>query len=397
VKNIRHIGLDVHANTIAAAIAEPGAKGEVRFVGMFPNREESVRKFIKKLGDPKLLKVCYEAGPTGYVLYWQLTALGVECEVIAPSLIPRKPGDKVKTDRRDALKLAQCYRAGDLTPCWVPDAEHEALRDLIRARESARRDQHRAKRRLSTFLLRHGMHRPDSMKTAWSTHHMKWIKTKVHFDQQALEDTLADYIYEVEHVAQRLERLETAIRHAVDHAPPRMKAVIDALQSMRGIKQLGAVTIAVEVGEMSRFPSAKQLMGYSGMVPGEYSSGRHRMQFGITKTGNAHLRRILVEAAWSYQYRPWLGGDLLKRQSLAPPDVKDIAWKAQNRLHHRYRALLTLGKNKPKIVTAIGREMLGFIWEIGTTVEARYDERAKTEVKKRTTRAAKIAAGITAP
>jgi hypothetical protein len=226
---------------------------------------------------------------------------------------------------------------------------------------------------------------------------MRWIKSSVHFDQQALEDTLADYVYEVEHVAQRIERLEEAIRKAVDKAPAKMKAVIDALQSLRGVKQLSAVTIAVEVGEMARFPSAKQLMGYSGMVPGEYSSGSRRRQYAITKTGNAHLRRVLVEAAWAYQYRPWLGGDLLKRQDLAPPPVKEISWKAQIRLHHRYRALLTLGKNKPQIVTALGREMLGFIWEIGVKVETEFDERTKSETRKRTARAAKIAAGITAP
>src|SRR3989441_5843500 len=171
MKKVRFLGLDVHAETIAVAVAEPD--GEVRSLGIIPNREESIRKLVKKLGPAEQLRFCYEAGPTGYVLYWQLTALGTKCEVVAPSLVPTKPGDKVKTDRRDALKLARCYRAGDLTSVWVPDATHEALRDLIRAREAARRDQQRARRRLATFLLRHGRRRPDSMKTAWSTHHMK--------------------------------------------------------------------------------------------------------------------------------------------------------------------------------------------------------------------------------
>ncbi|HEU5237880.1 MAG TPA: IS110 family transposase [Pyrinomonadaceae bacterium] len=380
MNKIRFIGLDVHANTIAVAIAEPN--GEVRSIGMIPNREESVRRCMKKLGSPEELRVCYEAGPTGYVLYWQLTQLGIHCEVIAPTLIPVKPGDKVKTDRRDALKLARCYRAGDLSPCWVPDATHEALRDLIRAREAARRDQQRARRRLATFLLRHGKRRPDSMKTAWSTHHMKWIKSAVHFDLPALEATLGDYVHEVEHVALRIKRLEQAIGEAIAAAPERMREVIQALQALRGIAELGAVTLAAEVGEFSRFRGAKQLMGYSGLVSREYSTGRHRYQGSITKSGNAHLRRVLVEAAWAYQFRPWLGGYLLKRQANASPEVREIAWKAQHRLHARYRTLLSAGKNKPKIVTAIGRELLGFIWEIGVRIEAEYAAKHKTEANK---------------
>jgi len=377
MNKIRFVGLDVHAATIAVAVAEPN--GEVRSIGMIPNREASIRRCINKLGDPKELRVCYEAGPTGYVLYWQLIQLGVKCEVIAPTLIPRKPGDKVKTDRRDAVKLARCYRAGDLTPCWVPDAAHEALRDLIRAREAARKDQQRARRRLGTLLLRHGRRRPDSMKTAWSTHHMKWIKTNVHFDLPAQEATLSDYVHEVEHVKLRIDRLDQAIRDAIVSAPERMREVIYALQSLRGIAEIGAVTLAAEIGEFSRFRGAKQLMGYSGLVPSEYSSGRHRYQGSITKTGNAHLRRVLVEAAWAYQFRPWLGGWLLKRQANATPEAREIAWKAQHRLHARYRTLLTTGKNKPQIVTAIGRELLGFVWEIGVKTEAEYDARHKTD------------------
>jgi len=298
-----------------------------------------------------------------------------------PTLIPRMPGDRVKTDRRDAVKLARCYRSGDLTPCWVPDDAHEALRDLIRAREAARKDQQRARRRLGTFLLRHGKRRPDSMKTAWSTHHMKWIKTAVHFELPALEARLSDYVHEVEHVALRIARLNQAIKDAIATAPERLRVVIEALQSLRGIAELGAVTLAAEIGDMSRFAGAKQLMDYSGLVSREYSSGRHRYQGSITKTGNAHLRRVLVEAAWSYQFRPWLGGWLLKRQANASPEVREIAWKAQNRLHNRYRTLLIAGKNKPQIVTAIGRELLGFIWEIGIKCEADYDSKHRNQFK----------------
>jgi transposase len=299
-----------------------------------------------------------------------LTALGVQCDVIAPTLIPTKAGDRIKTDRRDAEKLARCHRAGDLTPVWVPDAAHEALRDLVRAREAAKRDQHRARQRLSKFLLRHGWRRPESMKTPWSKPHLEWIKRKVHFDLAALEATVCDYVHEVEHAAGRLERLEKAISQAARSASPKMRAVIEALQALRGIAEIGAVTIVAEVGELSRFRSARQLMGYSGLVPSEHSSGKRRVQSAITKTGNAHLRRVMVEAAWAYQFRPWMGGYLLKRQVNVDPEVKEIAWKAQHRLHSRYRELLGKGKNKPQIVTAIGRELLGFIWAIGVKTEA---------------------------
>jgi transposase len=371
MKNIRFVGLDVHAETIAVAVAEPN--GEVRSLGTIPNREESIRKLVRKLGPAEQLRACYEAGPTGYVLYWQLTALGIKCDVVAPTLIPVKSGDRVKTDRRDAEKLARCLRAGDLTPVWVPDAAHEALRDLVRAREAAKRDQHRARQRLGKFLLRHGIRRPDTMKTAWSKPHPEWIKMKVHFDLPALEVTLIDYVHEVEHGAQRLTRLEAAIGEAARSAPPRMRAVIQALQALRGVAEIGAVTIVAEVGQLSRFPGARQLMGYSGLVPSEHSSGGRRIQSRITKTGNAHLRRVLVEAAWAYQFRPWLGGYLLKRQTNLSPEVKEIAWKAQHRLHGRYRELLHKGKNKPQIVTAIGRELLGFIWAIGVRTENQHN------------------------
>src|SRR5216683_7196392 len=208
---VRFLGLDVHADTIAIAVAEP--EGEVRSLGIIPNREESVRKLVKKLGPAEHLQACYEAGPTGYVLYWQLTSLGVKCEVVAPTLVPVKPGDRVKTDRRDARKLAQSYRSGDLTAVWVPDAAHEALRDLVRAREAAKKDQLRARHRLGKFLLRQGRRPPAAMK-AWTQKHLRWVTT-VHFEPTAQEATLLDYLHEVEHVADRLERLERAIDDAV--------------------------------------------------------------------------------------------------------------------------------------------------------------------------------------
>lgn len=365
MSKVRFIGLDVHAETIAVAVAETGDDG--RSLGVIPNRPESIRQLVKKLGPVEQLRVCYEAGPTGYVVYWQLTGLGVRCEVVAPTLVPVKAGDRVKTDRRDALKLARSYRSGDLTPVWVPDAAHEALRDLVRAREAAKKDQLRARHRLGKFLLRHGR-RPPTGTTAWTQKHLTWVKT-VHFDHGAQETTLLDYLHEVEHVAERIERLERAIDEAVKGAPEPMRAVIEALQALRGIARVSAVTIVTEVGELSRFAKPKQLMAYSGAVASEDSSGDRIRRGAITKTGNAHLRRVVIEAAWAYRHRPAIGATLRTRQAPVGAEVKAIAWKAQHRLHARYRHLLAKGKCKQHVVTAVGRELLGFIWAIGVKVE----------------------------
>jgi len=368
MSNVRFIGLDVHAETIAVAVAEPD--GEVRSLGVIPNRSESIRKLVKKLGVAAPLRVCYEAGPTGYVVYWELTALGVTCEVVAPTLVPVKAGDRVKTDRRDALKLARSYRAGDLTPVWVPDAAHEALRDLVRAREAAKKDQLRARHRLSKFLLRQGRRPPTGVK-AWTQSYLTWVKSAVDFAHAAQEATLLDYVHEVDHVAARIERLERAIDEAVKAAPVSMRAVIAALQALRGIALVSAVTIVAEVGELSRFTKPRQLMGYSGAVASEDSSGSRIRRGAITKTGNAHLRRIIVEAAWAYRHRPSVGPTLRKRHATLDEEVIAIAWKAQHRLHARYRSLTARGKTKQSAVTAVGRELLGFIWAIGMTVNAK--------------------------
>src|SRR5713226_6727575 len=366
MKRIKFVGLDVHAETIAVAVAEQD--GEIRSLGMIPNREESVRKLVKKLGPVEQLRFCYEAGPTGYALYWQLTRMGAKCEVMAPTLVPVKAGDRVKTDRRDALKLARNYRAGELTAVWVPDAEHEALRDLVRAREAAKKDQLRARHRLSKFLLRHGR-RPSTTMNPWTQRHLTWVKT-VHFEHAAQEVTLLDYLHEVEHMTDRIERLERAIDDAVKTAPERMRVVIEALQALRGIAQVSAVTIVAEVGELSRFTTPRQLMGYSGAVASEDSTGERIRRGGITKTGNAHLRRVIIEAAWAYRYRPAVGPALRKRQVSVSQEVTAIAWKAQHRLHARYGRLTAKGKCKQETVTAVGRELLGFIWAIGVQVEA---------------------------
>lgn len=370
MKKVRFIGLDVHAETIAVAVAEP--HGDVRSLGVIPNRPESIRKVVKKLGPAAHLRVCYEAGPTGYVIYWQLTGLGVHCDVVAPTLVPVKAGDRVKTDRRDATKLARSYRAGDLTPVWVPDAAHEALRDLVRAREAAKKDQLRARHRLGKFLLRHGR-RPPTATTPWTQRYLTWVR-QVHFEQPAQEATRLDYLHEVDHVADRIDRLERAIDAAVKTAPARMRAVIEGLQALRGIALISAVTIVAEIGELSRFTRAPQVMGYSGLGAREDSSGTRTRRGGITKTGNAHLRRIAIEAAWAYRHRPAVGGALRKRQATLSEEVKAIGWKAQLRLHARYRKLLGRGKCQQHVVTAVGRELLGFIWAIGVTVERQQRE-----------------------
>jgi len=365
-KDFRFVGLDVHAGTIAVAVAEAG--GEVRSLGIIPNREESVSKLVKKLNASGSWEACYEAGPTGYALYWQLTKKGIVCTVVAPTLIPVKAGDRVKTDRRDAERLARCFRAGDLTAVWVPDPAHEALRDLVRAREAAKRDQLRARHRLGKFLLRQGRRPPEKMR-AWTKTHLEWIKTKVQFEEKAQQWTLEDYVNEVEHCGQRIERLEGLIDEAVKSAPETMREVIAALQALRGIAAISAVTIAAEVGELSRFATARQLMGYSGAVASEHSSGERTRRGQITKTGNAHLRRIVVEAAWTQRFRPVLSKHLKVRQEGLPPEVIEIASKAMHRLHSRYATLMGKGKNKQQVVTAVARELLGFIWAIGVAVE----------------------------
>jgi transposase len=280
-KKVRFLGLDVHAETIAVAVAEPD--GEVRSLGTIPNRVESIRKLVKKLGSVEQLQACYEAGPTGYVLYWQLAELGVKCEVIAPTLVPVKAGNRVKTDRRDAEKLARSYRSDDLTAVWVPDEGSEALRDLVRAREAAKQDQLRARNRLSKFLLRSGQ-RPAPGVKPWTQIYMAWIR-QIHFAQMAQESTRLDYLSEVEHMGERVVRLEQAIAEAVKLASPELQEVIKGLQALRGIAPISAVTLAAELGQISRFEGARQLMGYSGAVPSEDSSGKRTQRGSITKTG----------------------------------------------------------------------------------------------------------------
>jgi transposase len=364
-KNTRYLGLDVHGETIAAAIAE--GRGKVRSLGEFPNRPEAVRKFFEKLGETHRLKVCYEAGPTGYALYWQLTKMGIACEVIAPSLIPKKSGDRIKTDRRDAQKLAECYQSGTLTAVWVPDAKHEALRDLVRARAAAKADESRAKHRLTKYLLRYGLRHPESSR-AWTHPWWRWVQN-LEFEHAEQGVTLGDCIAEVLHMKERLDRLDLAIDRAIESAPPEKKAVIEALQALRGVAKLTAVTITTEVGTFQRFRKATELMGYTGLVPSEYSSGGRESKGRITRTGNAHLRHVLGEAAWHARHRPWLNLRLKKQLPTLPPGISEIAWKAQERLHRKFAKLTYHRKPAGKVATAVARELVGFIWAIGYKVE----------------------------
>jgi transposase len=359
------VGMDVHAETIAVAVAE--GRDQVRSLGTIANRPEAVRRLLGKLGKPAKLKVCYEAGPTGYALYWELTRLGIHCEVIAPSLVPTKAGERIKTDRRDAEKLARSYRSGDLTAVWVPNAQHEALRDLVRAREAAKQDQLRAKHRLGKYLLRYGQ-RPSEGCRAWTAPWWQWVRS-LELPYADQNTTLLDYIMQVDHQAQRIELLDAAIDRAVTKAPAELRAVVDALQALRGVAKVTAVTLATEFGSFSRFERAGQVMSYTGVVPSEHSSGPRTRRSGITKTGNSHLRRVLVEAAWHYRHRPRLcqrQHELLKGLD---PKVAAIAWRAQERLHRRYWALSQKSKPTGKIVTALARELVGFVWAIGVETE----------------------------
>lgn len=321
---------------------------------------------IRRLGDVEELQVCYEAGPTGYLLERQLASMGVACVVVAPSLTPKQPGSRVKTDRRDAERLAELLRAGELTPVWVPGEEDEALRDLVRAREDAKEDLLRAKHRMGKFLLRRGIQEPVGVRP-WSAKYRVWLK-KLTFDSSALQATFDEYRLSIEEIEARIERLESEIHAQAQeskHAP-----VIKALQAFRGIKEIAAATIVAEVGSFLRFRSPRQVMGYSGVVPSEYSSGMAVRRGKITKTGNSHLRRIAIECAWSYRHPAAMSAEIKKRQEGLSASIQAIAWKAQVRLHKKYHHLiLDKGKSTQVAITAVARELLGFIWAAACEVE----------------------------
>jgi transposase len=348
----------------AVAIAEAGRAGEVRFVGEIDSSPAATSKLVKKLAAKyERLTFCYEAGPTGYGLYRQITHLGQECVVVAPSLIPRKPGDRVKTNRRDAKSLAKLLRAGELTPVWVPDERHEAMRDLSRARQAAVEDLLRKRQQVSSFMLRQGRSYPG--KKTWTKMHMRWLASqKLDHGEQRI--AFEEMLLAVRQAEERIKRLEEAIRAAVPDWS--LAPVVTALMAMRGIDLVSATIFLAEIGDLSRFQSPSELMAYLGLVPSEDSTGDIVKRGPITKAGNRRARRILVECAWSYQYPPRVGSDKQCRVAAAPEAVREIAWKAQCRLHARYRALVRRGKLKTVAVTAVARELAGFIWAVNREI-----------------------------
>jgi transposase len=309
------------------------------------------------------LNFCYEAGPTGYELYRQILGMGHHCEVVAPSLIPKRPGDRIKTNRRDAVDLARLHRAGELTSVWVPDEAHEAVRDLVRAREVANDALRKARQHLQAFLLRHG--RIYSGRTPWTRVHHRWLATQS-FAHPAHHIVLAEYIQAIEDAAVRLDRLTKQV--VVAMTPWSMAPVVEAYQAMRGVALITAVTFAVEIGDVRRFETAPQLMAYLGLVPSESSTGQRVRRGGITKAGNVRARRVLIEGAWTYRFPARVSRDIEARLDGLPRSVREIAWKAQIRLCARYRKLIIAGKTKTVAVTAIAREMAAFLWAIGHEV-----------------------------
>ena len=362
--SVAYVALDTSKLRNAVAIAEAGRDGEIRYLGEIDNAPAATAKLARRLAKKHAaLTFAYEAGPTGYGLYRQIKSLGHDCIVVAPSLIPQKPGDRVKTNRRDALSLARQLRAGDLTAVWVPDPHHEAVRDLTRARGAAVRDQRAKRQQVSALLLRLGLHYPG--KTTWGKAHMAWLAGQklAHLEQRiALEEML----HAVRQAGDRIARLEQAIHAAVPDWSLAPSAT--ALMALRGIEFIAATTLLAEIGDLTRFRTPRELMAWLGMVPSEHSTGERIRRGAITKTGNRRARSVLVECAWSYRHPPRVSRDKLARLEAAPPAVRDIAWKAQSRLTARYRALRRAGKLDVVAVTAVARELAAFIWAVGVAV-----------------------------
>jgi len=358
------VAFDTSKLSNAVAIAEGGRTGEVRFLGEIETTEAAVVRLLKKLaGKYARLTFCYEAGPTGYGLYHLIKRLGHDCVVVAPSLIPKKAGDRVKTNRRDALDLARQLRAGELTAVWVPDARHEAMRDLTRARAAAVDDLKSKRQQVLSLLLRQGLHYPG--KRTWTKAHMNWLASqKLEHAEQRI--AFEEMLLAVRQAAERIARLEAAIRAAVPDWS--LSPVVTALMAMRGFDLVAASAFLAEVGDLTRFRSARELMGYLGLTPSEHSTGAKVKRGGITKAGNGRARRVLVECSWSYRHPPRVGKDKLAKVAAAPPAAQEIAWKAQSRLSGRFRALARRGKRPTVVVTAIARELAGFIWALNRSL-----------------------------
>jgi transposase len=356
------VGLDAHAQSTAIGFAEAG-RAAPRFIGTVGAKLSELSKALSKLGEPGAMLIVYEAGPCGYALARELRGAGHRCEVVAPSKIPRKPGDRVKTDRRDALKLASLARAGELVAVTIPDERDEAIRDLSRARVDATRARLKARQQLKALLLRHG-HRYTG-KSSWTLAHERYL-AKVSFAHAAQDIAFAEYRQAVGEAEARVRRLTQVLAQQVEHW--RMHALVSAVMTLRGLDLVAATTIVAELGDLRRFAHPRELMGYVGLVPSEHSTGSKRRQGAITKTGNGHVRRVLIEAAWNYRFPARLSPTLQVRQEGQPLEIRTIAWRAQLRLSHRYRRLSARGLQQNKLCVAIARELIGFVWDIGRHV-----------------------------
>ena len=357
-----YVGLDVHKDSIAIAVAWPG-RGVPESRGEIAHKPKTVAKLVQRLSEEcggGIVLFCYEAGPCGYGLYRQIIETGHDCQVVAPSLIPRKPGERIKTDRRDALKLSQLLRAGELTAVWVPDEEQEAMRDLTRARGDMKAQQLKARQQLNGFVLRHGHHWP-SRKSRWTQGHYRWLES-LKFDSPWQQVVLQEYIDAVKAASQRVDDITAQMLGAL--AQWSLKPVVESLVALRGIDKVAAMVLLAELGDISRFESPRQLMAYLGLVPSEHSTGKRRRQGAITLTGNSHARRMLVESAWSYRFAARQTLHLKRKAVNASQQAKAIAWRAQKRLCGRYRSLIQAGKNQKLVCVAIARELVGFIWDV---------------------------------
>ena len=360
-----YVGLDVHKDSIDIATANAGRDREVRHVGTIGGDLASLDKSLRKLiSKGHVLHVVYEAGPCGFVIWRHLNMQGLRCEVVAPSSIPRRSGDRVKTGRRDAIMLARLARAGELSAVRVPDAADEAVRDLVRARDDAVRERRNARHRLKALLLRNGI--IYSGKSSWSDAHLRWI-ARLKMEHPTQQIGFQEYVHSISESTARIERLEQAMRDALPDwgAMP----LVQALQAMRGMQLIAAMTLVAELQDFVRFESPRQLMAYVGLVPGEHSSGAKRRQGSITKAGNSAARRMFVEVAWHYLHSPRVSPVIATRQDQLPKAVTDIAWAAQLRLHAKFKRLLARRVMKNKAVVAVARELAGFVWAIGCEVQ----------------------------
>ena len=359
------VGIDAAKARNAVTVAEGGRQGEMRYLGEFDTSPDAVAKLVRKLADRyETLHFCYEAGPTGYGLYRQIVSMGHECTVVAPSLIPRKPGDRVKTNRRDARTLARLHRAGELTAVWVPDETHEAVRDLVRTRAAAVEDCRRKRQHVAAFLLRHG--RIFEGKTTWKGRHLRWLDTQ-NFVHPAQRLAYQEMLNGVRAGVDRLDRLDAMLMEIIPAWT--MAPVVAAFQAVRGVGFTNAATLVAEAGDIRRFDNPRQLMAFLGLVPSERSTGETRRQGGITKTGNSRARKALIEAAWTYRHPAGIGPAHQDRQAHLPEQIREIAWKAQVRLCARYRKLMARGKLKTVATTAVAREIAAFLWDIARHVD----------------------------